>query len=160
LIDMEELDFSDFFKTNVQAVDFITRLSAVSEEIYETDFDLEKALAVEFGIQKKDKFIALLRENRIPPDSGSALKDFINKIQDKVSSLPVVSLTIAFEPEEKTLKSIFDWFPLSINKQVLLDIKVDANIIAGASVSYNGKCLDFTVKPVFDQTYNETPDNN
>jgi hypothetical protein len=157
---MEELDFSDFFKTNIQAVDFVTRLSRISEGIYETNFNLDKALTHEFGIRKKDKFNELLRDGNIPPGSTLALKDFINKIQERISSLPVVSLTIAFEPGDETLKSIFDWFPLNINKQVLLDIKVDTSLIAGAYVGYNGKCLDYSVKPVFDQTYSEIPAGN
>jgi hypothetical protein len=160
LIRMENIDFSDFFKTNIGAVDFITRLSIISEEIYKTDFNLEKALAEQFGVQKKDKFNALLRDSKIPIGSNSALKDFISKIQEEISSLPVVSLTIAFEPEDETLKSLFDWFPLNINKRVLLDIKVDRNIIAGAYVGCNGKCLDFSIKPIFDQIYSEIPDNN
>jgi hypothetical protein len=154
---MGGLDFSDFFRTNVQAVDFITRLANISEELYETNFNLEKALVEQFGIRKSDKFNELLRDNRIPPGSSAALKDFINKIQEIVSSLPVVSLTIAFEPEEETLKNIFDWFPLNINRQVLLDIKVDPNLIAGANIGYNGKCLDCSIKPIFDQTYSEIP---
>lgn len=153
MIDMEDLDLSEFFRTKVEAIDFATRLSVISEKIYEADFDLGKALTDEFGIQKKDKFSILLRDNNILTASNSALEEFLNKIREKVSSLPVVSLTIAFEPKEETLKSICSWFPLNINKQVLLDITVDPDIIAGASVNYNGKCSDYSVKPIFDQMY-------
>ena len=152
---MEDLDLSGFFSTNIQAADFLTRLSTISEEIYKTDFDLEKALIEKFGILKKDKFSILLRDNNISPGSASALKDFFDKIQEKISSMPVISLTLAIEPGEETLKSLSDWFPLNINKQVLLDIKVDTNLIAGAYVSFNGKYSDSSVKPIFDQASKE-----
>jgi F0F1-type ATP synthase delta subunit len=155
LTKMEDLDLSCFFKTEAQAVDFSTRLCAISDKIYNTNFNLEKTLTDQLGIQEKDKFMTILRNNKIPLSSNSALKDFIGKIQEKISSLPTVSLTLAFEPKEKTLKSLSDWFPLNINQQVLLDIKVDPEIIAGASISYKGKFLDFSVKPVFDQVCNE-----
>jgi F0F1-type ATP synthase delta subunit len=152
---MEDLDLSFFFKTKIQAVDFFARLSTISEKIYGTGFNLEKVLIEQLGIQKKDKFMILLRNNNIQSNSNSALKDFIGKIQDKISSLPTVSLTIAFEPKEETLKNLADWFPLNIDKQVLLDIKVDPDIIAGAYVSYSGKYSDFSIKPVFDQIYKD-----
>jgi hypothetical protein len=152
---MEDLDLSGFFATNVEAADFLTRLSAISEEIYRTDFDLEKALIEQFGIRKADKFNILLRNSKISPSSNSALKDILDKIREKVSSMPVISLTLAFEPGEETLKSLSDWFPLNINRQVLLDIKVDTNLIAGAYISFNGKYSDSSVKPIFDQTYKE-----
>jgi len=152
---MEDLDLSVFFKTNVEAIDFRTGLSNISEKIYSTDFDLEKALIAQFGIEKKDRFEMLLRNNNILPNSGPALKDFLGKLQEKISSLPVISLTLAFEPGERDLESIFDWFPLNINKQLLLDIKVDTDIIAGAYINYNGKYSDFSIKPIFDQICSE-----
>jgi hypothetical protein len=156
---MEDLDLSYFFKTKVEAHDFIARLSTISEKIYKTDFNLEEALVEQFGIQKKDKFNILLRDNKISPGSNSALEDFLDKIKEKVSSLPVISLTLAFEPRSETLKSLSDWFPLNINKQVLLDIKVDTDIIAGAYISYNGKCSSFSIKPIFDQICSGSPDS-
>jgi F0F1-type ATP synthase delta subunit len=148
---MEDLDLSGFFKTQAQSVDFFTRLSTISEKIYKTGFNLEKVLTDQLGIQKKDKFMILLRDNKVSLSSNAALKDFISQVQEKISSLPTVSLTLAFEPKEDTLKSLSNWFPANINKQVLLDIKVDPEIIAGAYVSYKGKCSDFSIKPVFDQ---------
>jgi F0F1-type ATP synthase delta subunit len=156
---MEDFNFSDFFKTNTQATDFVTRLSSVSEQIYSTDFNLEKALSDQFGIQKKDKFMIILRDNKIPIDSNTALEDFLKKIREKISSMPIVSLMLAFEPKEETLKSISDWFPLNINMQVLLDIKVDPDIIGGTYINFNGKCSDFSIKPVFEQIHDEVMGN-
>ena len=152
---MEDFDLSGFFTTNIEAADFLTRLSTISEEIYKTDFDLEKALIEQLGIRKKDRFAILLRDNKISPGSNPALKDFFDKIREKISSMPVIYLTLAFEPGEETLKILSDWFPLNINKQVLLDIKTDTNLIAGAYISFNGKYLDSSVRPIFDQTYKE-----
>jgi len=152
---MEDLDLSGFFTTNVEAADFLTRISAISEDIYRTDFDLEKALIEQLGIRKKDKFAILLRDNKISQGSNPALKDFFDKIREKISSMPVISLTLAFEPGEETLKILSDWFPLNINRQVLLDIKVDIDLIAGAYISFNGKYSDSSVRPIFDRTYKE-----
>jgi hypothetical protein len=157
---MDDLDFSEFFITKIEAIDFLARLSTISGNIYRTDFDLEKALIEQFGVRKKDKFNTLLRDSGIPLNSSSALKNFLSDIQEKVSSFPIVTLKLAFEPGEETLRNLYDWFPLNINKQILLDIEVDSSIIAGAQINYGGKSLDCSIRPIFDQTYNEMLTNN
>jgi F0F1-type ATP synthase delta subunit len=152
---MEQFDLSDFFKTKAQANDFSIRLSAISEKIYETGFDLEKALMEQFGIQKKDKFISYLRNNKINLESSSALNEILTKIQEKISSLSVISLTMAIEPNGQMIKALSDWFFLNINKQVLFDIQVDPNLIAGSTITYGGKYFDFSIRSIFEDVIKE-----
>jgi hypothetical protein len=148
---MEHLDLTDFFQTRQGALDFKSRLSAISEMIYKSDFNFEKVLMDQIGIQKKDKFLIILRDNNIALDSTAALKDFIDKLQEKISALQVFSLKLAFEPKEQTLKSISEWFILNTKKQVLLDISVDPKIVAGCDISFNGEYLSLSKKPVLDK---------
>jgi F0F1-type ATP synthase delta subunit len=148
---MEELDLSSFFTTKAQATDFSSRLATISEKIYKTHFNLEKTCMDEFGIKKKDAFIKLLRDNKVNVESSAELQAFFKKIQEKTATLPVLSLTVAFEPREQTLKELSEWFLLNINKQALFDITVDRNLIAGAVINFQGKSLDFSVRPKFDQ---------
>jgi F0F1-type ATP synthase delta subunit len=148
---MDQLDLSDFFNTKSQANEFVTHLSAISDEIYQTNFNLEKILMEEFGIRKKDKFISLLRENKISVDSASALKEFLGKIQTKISTLPIITLTVAFEPKEPTLAALSEWFLINMNKQVLFEITVDPDIIAGAAINFNGKFQDYSIKLKFEE---------
>src|SRR5260221_11894392 len=103
---MDNIDLSDFFITKAQANDFATRLNAIVDMMYTTNFDLEKALMHELGIHKKDAFMKLLRENKMSDASHSAMQDFLKKMQETITSLPVVSLSIAFEPSEETLKAL------------------------------------------------------
>jgi sugar-specific transcriptional regulator TrmB len=148
---MEELDLSDFITTKSQAVDFSARLSSISEMIYETDFDLEKNLQEQFGIQKKDAFLSLLRKNEIPPGSNSALNNFFGKIQETISSLPTAIIVLAVEPKSEILKTISDWFLLNLKQQILIEIQIDPKIIAGAAVNYQGKRLDASIKSIFNE---------
>jgi F0F1-type ATP synthase delta subunit len=151
---MEQLDLSDFFTTKPQAVDFAARLSSVSENIYETSFNLEKTLQKNLGIKKKDKFISLLRSNKIPIDSTSTLVNFFERIQKEISSLPQASMILAIEPSEEILKEISDWFLLNLKRQILIDIQINPDIVAGAIVSYKGKQINCSLNPVLNQVYN------
>src|SRR5690348_9883520 len=140
------LDLSDFFTTKAQASDFSARLATIGEATYQTSFNLEKALMDQFGVDKKDKLMAIIRENNISVGSAPQVKEFVAKLQEAIAQIPLLPLTIAFEPTGQILKNMSDWFFMNLKKQVLFDIKIDKNIIAGAAVTYNGKFLDFSVK--------------
>lgn len=147
---MDDIDLSGFALTKSQTVDFLQRLSLVSESIYRVDFDLEKALQGQFGIEKKDKLLSLIRKNKIPPGSSTALAEFLAKLQETISSLPVVSIVLAIEPNDEILKAIFDWFPINLKKQVMVDIQIDPKLVAGCKVSFQGKQKDASIKPLFE----------
>ncbi|HVF69185.1 MAG TPA: hypothetical protein VNA13_01325 [Xanthomonadales bacterium] len=157
---MNQLDLTDFFQTKEGALDFTSRLATISEELYKSDFNLEKTLLEQFGIQKKERFLSILRDNNIEIESIAAIKKLISDILEKVGAFPVLSLKLAFEPNEKTLKTISEWFILNIKKQVLLDISVDQNLIAGCDISFKGEYVNFSIKPKFDAIVKDALTNN
>lgn len=153
---MEDFDLSDFFQTKAQAIDFSTRLAHIIESLYKTDFILERVLMEQFGIQKKDVFLKFLRSQNIATEKIDSLKAIFTKMQETIQTLPILSLTIAFEPNETTLKLVSQWFVAQLHKQLLLDIKVDTGVIGGAAMTYKGRYLDYSIKPVFDKIFKET----
>ena len=42
------------------------------------------------------------------------------------------------------------WFQFTLNKQILIDIKVDKKLVAGAYINFNGKFKDYSIKTNFD----------
>lgn len=148
------LDLSNFFKTKSQASDFSARLGLILQSIYQPSFNFEKALSSQFNLNTKDKFISLLRDCSVNTNSVADLKSFIEKLQEKISTMSIVSLTLAFEPTEQTMQVLSDWFLLN-KKQILLEVKVDPSIIGGAIIAFQGKYKDFSIKPKFDQIVNE-----
>jgi F0F1-type ATP synthase delta subunit len=148
---MDHIDFSEFFATKAEANDFLSGLTAVIDKIFQTDFHIEAALSEKFGINKSDRLLAIMRENNINTQSRESVKMFLNKMQEEISKLPVMSLTIAFEPQEKTLKTLSEWFLINTKKQVLFDFSVDRKVVAGATLNYNGKFFDFSIRPVFER---------
>lgn len=148
---MDQLDLSFFFQTKAQASDFSARLSLIMEKIYNTTFDLEKTLIDQLGLKKKDAFMSLLRENKIDSKNATAIKTFITSLIEYTNKLPVLSLVVAFEPKEKTLQKLSQWSVLNLNKQAIFDITVDPTLIGGAAIDFNGKHMDFSIRPQFDQ---------
>ena len=149
---MDQIDLSDFFKTKAEATDFAARLGAVSAMIYHTGFNLEQELIRQFGLRKKDRFLTILRENNISIESTQAIKEFFTKLQQMAASIPVLSIILPFEPTDQTLAVLSDWCMLNIKKQMLFDLQVDQRLIGGAAIQYNGKYLDFSVRPKVEAT--------
>lgn len=145
------MDLSDFFKTKSQASEFSKHLSTILKNIYTTNFDLEKALIHELGLMKKDSFMKLLHAEKISIQSIQDIAKFLQMILDMIPSLSVVTLTIAFEPTEDSLQAFSQWFLMSTKKQVVFDIQIDYKLLAGATITYNGKFKDYSIKPFFDK---------
>jgi F0F1-type ATP synthase delta subunit len=145
------LDLSDFFTTKAEAINFTSKLSTISQQVYATNFNLESALTDQFGLQKKDKFMSLLRNNEVKTESNTGLQDFFKGIGEQIASLPVATLTLAFEPDETVLHNLSQWFYQNINKQILFEIQIDPDLIAGVTILYNGKSQDFSVRQKFNQ---------
>lgn len=143
------LDLSDFFITKSQANDFAIRLNTIVEQMYTTNFNLEQAIHTQFGIQQSDIFLKLLREHKLQNGSLQDIQIFLNKIQEILKNLSVVSLTLAFEPSDEVLKSLTQWCALNLQKQVVLDVQIDPHIIAGVKINYNGRFKDYSVTSIF-----------
>lgn len=153
---MDTIDLSELFNTRPQAVDFSARLTFIIKQIFAKEFNPEKILLSQLGIEKKDALMTLMRDNNVNPQSRLDIKGFLEKIQEKIASMQVISLILAFEPRESTLKALSQWFLLNMNRQVLLDIKVDKTLIGGAAILSNGKYLDYSIRPDFERAFNAT----
>jgi F0F1-type ATP synthase delta subunit len=71
-------------------------------------------------------------------DRAQALK----QIKEHVMAIQFLEITLTFEPTKKLLEKILSWVENSSQRRLAIDIKVDANIIGGAKVSYQGKYFD------------------
>ncbi|HVZ11499.1 MAG TPA: F0F1 ATP synthase subunit delta [Patescibacteria group bacterium] len=157
---MDNLDLSYFFKTKSASLDFSQKINEVCDSVYKSNFNLEIVLSEKFGMNKKDKFLEILRNNNVDISSTSAISDFFNKIIDMLPNIPVLSLTIAFEPTDKTLENVSEWFLLNLKRQVLLDFKIDKNILGGAIIFSKGKYLDYSIRSRFDASISDIVNQN
>lgn len=145
------IDLSDFIMTHSQANDFTLRLNSIIEQMYTTNYNFEKVVKEQLGVEKADAFFKMLRENGLQNATIPQIQEFLKKIQTIVTNLSVVSLTLAFEPSEEVLKTFAQWFITNINTQVIFDVRVDHNIIGGIKITYNGKFKDYSLGTLFEK---------
>ena len=145
------LDLTPFFTTKGQATDFTVRLSAIVEAIYHTNFSIEKTAMEMLGIKKSEYLLKLMRDNGISLNSAPEVKKFLETIIASIKKMPVLTMTIAFEPTEKTFKLLNDWFVINLKKQFILELIIDPTILSGAIIKYGGAFLDCSGKPLFEK---------
>lgn len=145
------MDLSGLFITKTQATEFAQRLGKVVDSLYTTSFDLEKTLAQELGLQRKDRLMRLFFENNINTSTKEDVKNFLQQIITAAATIPTVELTLAFEPTEDILMSLSQWFLVQLKKQVTFAVTVDHSLIGGAKVTFNGKYKDYSLKPQFEK---------
>lgn len=110
--------------------------------------EIETLLSSYHGLKSKSLKYAL--QNRVRKSTAEMFKDMSEKellgFKEKIESLPVFDLTVAFEPTASQLKTIGDLLP-----DCILDLKTDHKIVAGAVVSFNGKYKDYSFGPAYEQ---------
>lgn len=77
-------------------------------------------------------------------------KDNVYKIftdwESKISTIPLLTLYLTFEPDEPTLEQIGGFTRKQFGPNLLLDIKLDVNLIAGAALGWKGVLKDYSLK--------------
>lgn len=127
-------------------------LRKLTSELFKEGFDLDTFLANETSYELNQSIKNLLKENQLTGATDkSALQAFFLKIQEPISSLPVVHIILAFPPKAGLVKFIHDWFYQNFKKTVTLDISVDSSLIGGGVISFKGKANDYSLKSRIDQ---------
>lgn len=80
--------------------------------------------------------------------SGTGVAERCERFKKELSSMPMVRLEIAFEPDDELVGRIVAALRRSSGRHVVLDIAVIPSLIGGCRVSYEGRYKDFSVKNV------------
>lgn len=61
----------------------------------------------------------------------------------EIENLRVLGLTVANEPTRSNVLAYGAWIKKNIGEDVIMDINIDPNIVAGAQIAWNGKYKDY-----------------
>jgi F0F1-type ATP synthase delta subunit len=78
------------------------------------------------------------------------LKKELEDQKRHIESIDIIEIEVAKHLGSKSIKDIHSWFQTNLNKEIILNVKVEKDIIAGLTVSRNGKFLDLSKRKVFD----------
>lgn len=106
-----------------------------------------------FGGESKEEFATSDSTwlSSLPPQfMGQFTKDNLNEIftqlETKINGLKILVLYLPFDADEQTLTQIGEFARKTFSNLIVLDMKFDPNLIAGAALSWNGVYKDYSLR--------------
>lgn len=119
------------------------------EELQDSMFEKHTSLAVQIDsiltAEEKENFQKLLAEKGIILEKSANFGKFLTETAGEIKKLPVVTLTLSFNPTVEFLNSVADWFREN-QKNILVDFKVERDLIGGMIVECQGSYRDFSLR--------------
>ncbi|MBI5358376.1 hypothetical protein HZB69_01975 [Candidatus Amesbacteria bacterium] len=64
--------------------------------------------------------------------------------KEEIENLRYLNLTLAYEPTRININTYSAWVKKNVGENVVLDINVDPNLVAGAQIVWNGKYKNYS----------------
>ena len=138
-------DLIELIRTTDDLVKFDEEMDLLLQSIYYVDKDMLKD-ALEKTVRIR---VATVMRKLIQRDTLSKREE-INalflSVYKTICSLPMLQLTLAFEPSEAVIANVSRWARQNFANGILLDLSLDRNILGGAIVMYHGRFYDLTLR--------------
>lgn len=130
-------------------------LEKLSSALFNTKTNPANEIDLYIPFDKKEKILSLLQTNGIGFQDLDKTQKFLSLIQESLSSIPVISLQIAFEPKKELIGSIQEWFFLKLKREVLLDINIKKELLGGTVIINNGVFRDYSLKKKIEEQFQQ-----
>lgn len=82
----------------------------------------------------------------LEPETDQKQMKFLKDLATFVKKLPVVKISIAFEPTNTFLMKLNSQISAAVGTKVILDVVINQYLIGGAVIEYNGKAGKYTLE--------------
>lgn len=138
--------FQQYIKTTEDVTYLLSLLGTLRTELFKKNRSFEQILEQDISYQKGFTIKKIAAAHQVNLDSAAEVVAFLQKLTEAITTLPVVTITLAFSPRADLVTSISQWFTMNFGRLVILDIKVDPTLMAGSVVSFNGKRKDYSLR--------------
>ena len=81
----------------------------------------------------------------LEPETDQKQMQFLKELVAFIKKIPVVKISIAFEPTNTFLMKLNSQISATIGKRIILDVVINQYLIGGAVIEYNGKAGKYTL---------------
>jgi F0F1-type ATP synthase delta subunit len=133
----------EIVRTKEEAEQFLSQVELVLESYFQVGEEKRKEILEGKLPYKTSVFFKKILDAHV--SDHTAFEKSLNEIKEKVQSLPMCSLTIAFVPRGETVSQFISWVRSNFSKEAILDISTDPSILGGAKIAMGGKYKDLSV---------------
>ncbi len=124
--------------TKRQCYILITNLEAIKEELYKSSLVLTQLMSDHLSLELSEEILNLLKVENTDITDRQSLVTVFESLISYLKNLPIVALTLTYSPTLKQLLQISEWFVTEVKAKILIEVRVDPSIIAGATIQYKG----------------------
>lgn len=131
--------------TKTEADHFLSQISILSESLFSSRSNFKDKL---IDIFSSDLVLSIkngIKESQIDEKNSIEIQHYLEEIIESIKAVPIINITLAFRPKQTTTQKIYDWIALRLKRPILLNFKVEKQIIAGAIVEFKGKYFEYTI---------------
>jgi F0F1-type ATP synthase delta subunit len=125
-----------------QAIVLVNVIDEIITNLYSTKFNTDKYLKDNLNPTIYVALIEFLTQNKRL--SKNTYANQLIQLKKLIQKIPVVKITIAVEPSMSLIERLTGWFDENY-RHVLVDYKVDKNLLAGAIIEFNGKYKNYSI---------------
>lgn len=81
------------------------------------------------------------------------IQEELSLVQKQIKDAESIDLTIAIEPTEEMVQTIYQWIKSNLNRKLIINFKIDPSVLGGAVVSYQGKYIDRSLRVKLDHCF-------
>ena len=82
----------------------------------------------------------------IKESTKDTLKEYISNLRKDIKTIPVLSMSIYFEPSLTFIEKMSAWFKTNVDEKIVIDIMLNTAMLGGTQLSYNGKYIDLSLR--------------
>lgn len=97
-----------------------------------------------------------LEQKGLEPSGDSAQKTFIEEIINSLKEIPIVHVTLAFEPDESFKLRLNEEISSQAQRKIVLDMNINHHIVGGVILEFKGKYKDYSLEPNVDSYLKQT----
>ncbi|OGM27974.1 hypothetical protein A2962_03575 [Candidatus Woesebacteria bacterium RIFCSPLOWO2_01_FULL_39_61] len=79
--------------------------------------------------------------------------EYLKKIKEELNSFKALKLTLAFEPTESNIEKFSYAVKKYLGEKVVIEFSYNPTLIAGCTLTYEGKYRDFSMKSFFNSEF-------
>lgn len=89
------------------------------------------------------------------PTETSQVKKILEQLRLAVVERPSVVLAVPFEPTQEQIGAYGEWFRTHVHKDIVLNIHMDASVVGGCSITWQGKQVTYDLAYLIKQKRSE-----
>lgn len=147
-------DILSLVKTQEEANEFQKQIDHLLSMLF-TNVPFETAVQETISFDKQGKLLSIFNREHVNVQQIQALQTILQEIKKTIAQLPIITISLAFEPKQRVIETIVTWLLAHTKRPALIHIIVDRSLIGGAILEYKGILKDYSLRKILQEKYQQ-----